>query len=115
MPCGVFLIRKVGIKHRWTLCTYIFTNTPKTHFTVCVCDRVVADWTISNPEPDLDREKLICGSQNNTPDETPGVNNAVSCYKQAVQFTASFVTSLFLTKCVQRQWILYFYCWSNTS
>jgi len=28
-------------------------------------------------------------------DETNGVNNAVSCYKEAVQFSASFVTSLF--------------------
>jgi len=35
------------------------------------------------------------GSQNNTPDETNGVNNAVSCYEVAVQFSASFITSLF--------------------
>jgi len=33
--------------------------------------------------------------QNNTPDEINGVNNALSCYKEAVQFNASFVTSLF--------------------
>jgi len=33
--------------------------------------------------PDL-RENLFWGSQNNTPDETNGVNNAVSCYKVAV-------------------------------
>jgi len=39
--------------------------------------------------------ELILGSPNNTPDETNGVNNAVSCYKEAVQFSASFVTSLF--------------------
>ena len=30
-----------------------------------------------------------------TPDETNGVSNAVSCYKEAVQFSASFVMSLF--------------------
>jgi len=34
-------------------------------------------------------------SQNNTPDETSGANNAASHYKEAVQFSASFVTSLF--------------------
>ena len=28
-------------------------------------------------------------------DETNGVDNAVSCYNEAVQFSASFVTSLF--------------------
>ena len=28
-------------------------------------------------------------------DDTNGVNNAVSCYKAAVQFSASFVTSVF--------------------
>jgi len=28
-------------------------------------------------------------------DETNGVNNVVSCYKEAVQFSASFVMSLF--------------------
>ena len=28
-------------------------------------------------------------------DETNGVNNAVNCYKEAVQFSATFVTSLF--------------------
>jgi len=39
--------------------------------------------------------ELVLGSQNNMPDETNGVNNAVSSYKEAVQFSASFVTSLF--------------------
>jgi len=29
------------------------------------------------------------------PDETNGINNAVSCYKEAVQFSVFFVTSLF--------------------
>ena len=50
-------------------------------------------------------EELVFRSQNNTPDETKGVNNAVSCYKEAVQFSASFVTSVrqFLTKIVERQ------------
>jgi len=35
------------------------------------------------------------GSENNTPDETNGVSNAVSCYKEAVQFSASSIASLF--------------------
>jgi len=35
------------------------------------------------------------GSQNNTPDETNGVSNAVNCYKDAVPFSAFFVASLF--------------------
>jgi len=35
------------------------------------------------------------GSQNNIPDDINIVNNAVNCYKEAVQFRASFVTSLF--------------------
>jgi len=35
------------------------------------------------------------GSQNNMSDETNGVNNAISCYKEAVHFSASFVTSPF--------------------
>ena len=39
--------------------------------------------------------ELVLGSQNNTPAEINGVNNAVSCYKEAVQFSAFFVTSLF--------------------
>jgi len=39
--------------------------------------------------------EFVFGSQNNTPDETNGVNNAINCYKAAVQFDASFVTSLF--------------------
>jgi len=30
----------------------------------------------------------------NTPDETSVVNNAVSCYKDAVQFSSSFVASM---------------------
>jgi len=77
--------------------------------------RVVPDLTISNPagagqirqEPDLARFRnsnqiqpdldlgSSFGSQNNTPDESTGVNNAVSCSKEAVQFSVSFVTSLF--------------------
>ena len=35
--------------------------------------------------------ELVFGSQNNTPDETNGINNAVSCYKETIQFSASFV------------------------
>ena len=33
------------------------------------------------------------GLQNNTPDEINGVDNADSCYKEAVQYGASFVMS----------------------
>jgi len=39
--------------------------------------------------------ELVLGSQNNTPDETNDVNNAVSYYKEAVQFSSSLVMSLF--------------------
>jgi len=50
-------------------------------------------------------------SQKNTPDETNGINNAVSCYKEAVQFSASSATSVtvcqFLKKFVEL--ILYFF------
>jgi len=45
-----------------------------------------------NSNPDLGR--LVFGSQNNIPDETKGINNAISCYKEAVQFSASFVKPL---------------------
>jgi len=30
----------------------------------------------------------------NTPDDTESINNAVSCYKEAVQFSVSFVLAL---------------------
>jgi len=40
-------------------------------------------------------EEFVLGSLNNTPDETNGVNNAVSCQKEAAQFSLSFVMSLF--------------------
>jgi len=38
--------------------------------------------------------ELVLGSQNNTSDVTNDINNAVSCYKETVQFCASFVTLL---------------------
>jgi len=49
------------------------------------------------PEPSRIRllAELVLGSQNNMLDETNGVNNAVSCYEEAVQFSAPLVTSLF--------------------
>ena len=53
----------------------------------------VFDYFQIQPDPHLG--ELVFGSQNNTLDETNGVNNAVSCYIEAVQFSASFVTSLF--------------------
>jgi len=37
---------------------------------------------------------IVFESRNNTPDEISGANNAVSCYKDAVQFSASFVIRL---------------------
>jgi len=44
----------------------------------------------------MDLAKLFFGSQNNTPDETNGVNNIANCYKEAVQFNVFLiVTSLF--------------------
>jgi len=73
-------------------------------------------WSELSSDPDLGRTCL--GSQNNTPDETNGVSSAVRDYKELVQFSVSFVTSLFarfLTKLVERQWILYFHCPSNTN
>jgi len=38
-------------------------------------------------------EELVLWSENNTPDETNGVNNAGNCCKDAVQFRVSFITS----------------------
>jgi len=38
--------------------------------------------------------KVSWDNMNNMPDKTQDVNNAVICYKEAVQFSASFVTSL---------------------
>ena len=35
------------------------------------------------------------GFGENVPDETNGINNAVNCYKEAVQFSATFVVLLF--------------------
>jgi len=49
--------------------------------------------TQMRPEPDLLRTCFWI--TDHTPDETNGVNNAVSCYKEAVQFLAPLVTSLF--------------------
>jgi len=49
-------------------------------------------------------------TENNTPDETNGVSNAVSCNKEPVQFSASL---MFLTKFVE-QCVLYFFCPGNT-
>ena len=48
--------------------------------------RVVPDSAISNPTGAGSGfgENLFWGSHNNTPDETKGVNNAVSCYTEAV-------------------------------
>ena len=34
----------------------------------------------------------MLGSQNNTTDETNDAKNGISCYKEAVQFSVSFVS-----------------------
>ena len=47
------------------------------------------------PYPDLGRTDFGIIEQYASPDKTLGINNAVSCYKDAVQFSVSFVTSLF--------------------
>jgi len=52
----------------------------------------MAGFRNSNP---TGTEALVFGSQNNTPEETNGFSNAVSCYKETVRFSSSFVTSLF--------------------
>jgi len=95
----------------------------------CLETGIVADLTASNPagagpgriwelkiqlELDLGR---ILGSQNNTPDEINGVNNADRSYKVAVQFSASFIKSVchFSAKFAKRQWILYFCRPSNAN
>jgi len=53
----------------------------------------------------------MLGSQNNIPDETNGMSNAVSYHKEAVRvqcFLCYVTVCQFLTKFVERQWILYF-------
>jgi len=48
------------------------------------------------PEQDSDLGGLDFGSQNNKPNETKiGICDAASCYKEAVQFSASFDMSVF--------------------
>jgi len=60
---------------------------------------------------EIDWGQLVFGSQNNTPDVTNGVNNAVSCNTEAVQFSASFVVTVcqLLMKFVEWKSILYFF------
>jgi len=57
------------------------------------------DLTISNPAgAGFGGKRILRPPQNNTPGKINGVSgviNAVSCYKEAVQFSASFVASLF--------------------
>ena len=61
-----------------------------------ISSRVVADLTFSNPSGQIRIwEQLVFGSQNNMPDKTNRINSAIGCYKEAVQFSASFVMSLF--------------------
>jgi len=48
------------------------------------------------------------------PDETNTINNAASCYKVAVQFSASYLYLPALTKFVEWQWVSYFYRPNNT-
>jgi len=46
------------------------------------------------PQPEPDLERTYFWIHNTTPDETNGVINAVSCYKMAVQFNASFFVTV---------------------
>ena len=52
---------------------------------------------LPEPEPEPDLGRPCFELQNNTVDETNGVNNAVRCYKEAVQFSVSFVMSMFVS------------------
>ena len=65
------------------------------HCALMITNSSVLDLTISNPNWIRIWGEPVFRSQNNTPDETNGVNNAVSCYKEAVLFSAFFVTSMF--------------------
>ena len=54
--------------------------------------------------------ELVFESQNNTPDEKNGVNNAVSCYRgSTVQCFLCYVTvcQFFLMKFIERQWTFF--------
>ena len=79
-------------------------------------NRVVPHLTISGWSWIQIWAELILGSQNNTPNETNGVNNATSCYKrQYSSLLFRYVTVCqFQTKFVEWHWILYFYRPSNT-
>jgi len=67
----------------------------------------MAGFRSSNPAGVGFGDNSFFGSQNNTPDETNGISNAVNCYKEAVQFSASSVMSPpVLTKSVEQQQIL---------
>jgi len=59
--------------------------------------RIVADLTILNLATAGAGfwETLFLDLRISSPDENHSVNNAVSCYKESVQFSASFVKSLF--------------------
>jgi len=71
-----------------------------------------------DPQQDPDLGKLVLGSIKNMPDETNVVNNAASCYKEAVQFKCFLCYDTIcqvLTKFVEWQRILSFYRPSNTN
>ena len=71
-----------------------------------ICSQTWLDLgTQIQPEPEQDLGRTCFESRSNV----PGVNNAVSCNEEAVQFSASFICHYLpvLTKFVERQRILY--------
>jgi len=70
-------------------------------FTSCICSVFCVEegctgFDISKSDQIWIWGELDLGSQNNTSDESNGINNADSCYEEAVQFSVfAFVTSLF--------------------
>ena len=55
----------------------------------------LARFSDSNPVGSGFGDNSFFGSQNNKLNETSGIGNAVSCCKEAVQFSVSIITSLF--------------------
>jgi len=105
------LIDLVNVRCSFTFVfTYLFTHRMTVFKSHCCWFLTQFDWKWTGVVPNLIISILagagfgfgdnsFFGSQNNTPDETNGVtngvNNVVNCYKAAIQFSASFVTSLF--------------------
>jgi len=94
---------KLTLCFRWRQnYTLLPVNSADVMWTMWIFCRDVPDLTVSNlagfrnSNPAGSRFGWnFFGSQNNTHNETNSINNAVSCCKEAVQFSASFVTSQF--------------------